>query len=273
LQPQPNGYLSLLASARNGNGNGASGGAAPQRPWYSVRNLADGEAEVFIYDLIGADLFFGGISAAEFVRDLRAINARKILLRINSPGGDIAEAKTIRTALIEHPAQIETHVDGLAASSASWVGLAAEKVIMSPHAMMMIHEPWFIVGGDAEHLRKQADILDKDAAEIAKMLQEKGGGEVDEWRAAMRAETWYSDEEAVDAGLADEVATQDAATAPAANRYDPGILAMFKHTPSHLTGAAGAQPGAPAGDHSEPELVRAALGYQRDQSRRLGVGV
>jgi len=239
-----------------------------------MRNLADGEAEVFIYDLIGFDPFFGGISAADFVRELRALNARKILLRINSPGGDISEAVTIRNALIEHPAQIETHVDGLAASSASWVGLASEKVIMSPHAMMMIHEPWFIVGGDAEYLHKQADILDKFAGDISKMYQEKAGGELNDWRAAMREETWYSDQEAVDGGLADEIAAQET---PAENRYDPGILAIFKNTPPHLVGGnkdrgEGTPTPGPAADRPE-ELVRAVLGYQRDQSRRIGVGV
>ncbi len=254
------GHLRLLA--RN---------VSPSRPWYSVRNLADGEAEVFIYDFIGFDPFFGGVSAADFVRDLRAINARKILLRINSPGGDISEAVTIRNALIEHPAQIETHVDGLAASAASWVGLAAKNVIMSPHAMMMIHEPWFMVGGDAEFLHHEADVLDKFAADIAKMYQEKGGGTADKWRAAMRDETWYSDEEAVAAGLADEVATEEAPAAE--NRYDPAILQLFKHTPEHLTKKPGQPEPTPGPGAQKPpqELVRAALAHQRNRSRELGV--
>jgi ATP-dependent protease ClpP protease subunit len=253
----------LAAFARN---------SAPPRPWYSVRNLADGEAELFIYDYIGFDPFFGGVGAADFVRDLRAINASKILLRINSPGGDISEAVTIRNALIEHPAEIETHVDGLAASSASWVGLGDWPMIMSPHAMMMIHEPWFMVGGDAEYLRKQSDVLDKFGADIAKMYVEKAGGELDTWRAAMREETWYSDEEAVAAGLADEVATQEAPATE--NRYDPGILAMFQHTPEHLTRNTKPQPTPQprAADHP-PELVRARLVSQRNEARRLGVPV
>lgn len=252
------GAQSLIAHARNG---------SAQRPWYSVRNLADGEAELFIYDFIGFDPFFGGVGAADFVRELRGINARKINLRINSPGGDISEAVTIRNALIEHPAQKETHVDGLAASSASWVGMGDWPLIMSPHAMMMIHEPWNIVGGDADYMRKQADILDKFAVDIAKMLQEKGGGEVDGWRDKMREETWYSDEEAVDAGLADEVA---AAEAPVENRYDPSILDIFKHTPKHLTG--NPPQGEPTPAQERPaELVRAKLNFQRDHARRTGV--
>lgn len=247
--------------------------ASPARPWYSVRNLADGEAEIFIYDLIGFDPFFGGVAAAEFVRELRALNARKILLRINSPGGDISEAVTIRNALIEHSAQIETHVDGLAASSASWVGLAADKVIMSPHAMMMIHEPWFMVGGDAAFLRKQADVLDKFGADIAEMYQEKASGNADTWRSAMREETWYSDEEAVAAGLADEIASQESAPE---NRYDPAILELFRNTPEHLAKKPEQpeEPAANAGAEKPPqELVQAKLAYQRDRSREQGVAV
>ena len=257
------GHLRLLA--RN---------ASPSRPWYSVRNLADGEAEVFIYDFIGFDPFFGGVSAGDFVRDVRAINARKILLRINSPGGDISEAVTIRNALIEHPAQIETHVDGLAASAASWVGLAAEKVIMSTHAMMMIHEPWFMVEGDADFLRHQADVLNKFGEDIAKMFQEKAGGSSGKWRDAMREETWYSDEEAVGAGLADEVASGESAPE---NRYDPAILQLFKHTPGHLTKNPEPldhdnQSHVNNGAQNPPqELVRAALAHQRNRSRELGV--
>ena len=256
------GYLRLLA--RN---------ASSPRPWYSVRNLADGEAEVFIYDFIGFDPFFGGVGAADFVRDLRAINARKVLLRINSPGGDISEAVTIRNALIEHPAEIETHVDGLAASAASWVGLAAKNVIMSPHAMMMIHEPWFMVGGDAEFLHHEADVLDKFGADIAKMFQEKAGGTEDRWRGLMRDETWFSDEEAVSAGLADEVATQEAPAAE--NRYDPAILQLFKNTPEHLTKKPEPPEPTPKPDAQEPspELVQAALAYRRNQSRERGVAV
>jgi len=262
---KPNGYLGLLASARNG--------AAPQRSWYSVRNLADGEAEVFIYDVIG-DSWFGGVTAADFVRDLRAINATRILLRINSPGGAISDAVAIRTALVEHPAAIETHIDGLAASAASWVGLAAEKVVMARHATMMIHEPLDIMVGNAEDMRKMAEMLDHFGDDIAKMFQEKAGGEVDEWRERMREETWYSDEEAVAAGLADEIAAQET---PAENRYDPGILAIFKNSPPHLVGGnkdrgEGTPTPGPAADRPE-ELVRAVLGYQRDQSRRIGVGV
>lgn len=261
-----NGILGLLTTARNG--------GEPRRPWYSIRNVAEGEAEVFIYDYIGFDPFFGGVSAADFVHELREINATKILVRVNSPGGDIAEGLAIRNALIEHPARIETHVDGLAASTAGWCAMIpGEQLVMSAHAMLMIHEPYFFCGGDADYLRQQADILDKYAIDIAKMLQEKAGGNVDEWRTRMREETWYSDQEAVDAGLADSVASSEA---PAENRYDPGILTLYKHAPQQLTqrhprNDPTPPPAAPAAPERSDELVRAALVYRRDEARRQGV--
>ena len=273
---EPTGVLGVLAGALNVAGNDAP--PHPQRPWYSVRNLAQGEAEIFIYDFIGFDPFFGGVGAADFVRELRAINAPKILLRINSPGGDITEAVAIRTALKEHPAEIETHIDGIAASSASWVGLAGDSVLIAPHATMMIHEPWNIVAGDAETMRKVAEELDLFGGEIAEMYQEKAGGAADDWRAKMREETWFTDQEAVDAGLADEIAGQPADAA--ANRYDPAILTLFRNTPPHLTQRPQTQPPAsnddpppPADSPANLELVRAVLDYQRDESRRLGVAV
>jgi len=239
-----------------------------------MRNLASGEAEIFIYDYIGRDPFFGGVSARDFVQQLRALNATKILVRVNSPGGDISEGVTIRNALIEHPAQIETHVDGLAASTASWCAmLPGERFIMSPHSMMMIHEPWNLCAGDAEYMHREADILDKFAGQIAEMLTEKAGGTTDQWRASMRAETWYTDAEAVAAGLADEVATDATAASTAGsgggNQYDHPIFNTFKHVPDQLKNgrhapASAHEPAAP----ENADLVKATLDYERSVFQR-----
>ena len=239
-------------------------GAKP-REWYSISNLAAGEVEIFIYDVIG-ESWFGGITAGQFVSDLRSVQANKILLRINSPGGDIFDAVAIRNALRQHPATVESHIDGIAASSASWVALQ-DKVIMSPNATMMIHEPFNFVGGDAAYLRQQADVLDMYGGQIADMYAEKAGGKPADWRALMVAETWYTDQGAVDAGLADEISA-DAAPA-AANRYDPAILNLFKHAPDRLGAHAPVVP--VVNTQPDPALVRSAIDFQRIQSRLIGV--
>ncbi len=250
----------LIASLKPRN----QGARGKPRAWYDVGNLSTGgEAEIYIYDYIGYDSWFGGVGAADFVRELKGLNANKITLRINSPGGDITEANAIRTALAEHPATIETRIDGLAASSASWVGLVADKVVMSPHAMMMIHEPWNVVIGDAAAMTKEAEVLDKFANEIAAMFVEKAGGSVAEWRDRMRAETWYGDQEAVNAGLADEIANESSA---ASNRWDPAFLNIFKHAPAQIVQRQ--PPPAPTSNEDSENLARARLRLQVNELRR-----
>ncbi len=182
----------------------------PLRRWYRIENHASGKSELFLYDVIGADPFFGGVSASEFVAELRQIDAAKIILHINSIGGDVFEAKAMRTALRDHPARIETRIDGIAASAASWVGLVADKVVMAPQSNMVIHDPYDGVIGAAADLRKVADVLDMQGNDVAAMYAQKAGGAAADWRALMVGEKWFSDRQAVDAGLADVVAGQAA---------------------------------------------------------------
>lgn len=255
--------LALFSSQRPANTRGP-------REWYRIRNAnKQGEAEIFIYDVIG-ESWFGGITANQFVQDLRAVEADKILLRVNSPGGDIFDGIAIRNALIEHPAEVEGHVDGMAASTASWVALASDSLVIAPSAVMMIHEPMNIAMGDAEFMRKEAERLDMFGDDIADMYVKKAGGTRQEWRDRMRAETWYTDQQAVDAGLADEVAGQEAAE----NRYDPALLGVFKNTPKHLL--PGKPAPAPTPTPAEPEtkvdLLPGLLAFQRNRARLMGHG-
>src|SRR5690606_23555112 len=110
-------------------------------------NAAGDTATVWLYDVIGADAW-GGISASQFVQDVARIQAPVIHLRINSPGGDVFDARAMVTALREHPARIVAHIDGLAASAASYIALAADDVQMSDGAFLMIHNAWGIVLGN-----------------------------------------------------------------------------------------------------------------------------
>ncbi len=254
-------FLQRLQSNRPGN-------LRQPRSWYNIaRNAETNDAEIFIYDVIG-DGWYGGVTANQFVQDLRALDASKIILRINSPGGDIADGIAIRNALIQHPADVETHIDGMGASTASWIGtLPDNKVIMSPSAVLMIHEPFNIVMGDAEVMRKESEILDMFGDDIADMYVARAGGTRQEWRDRMRAETWYTDKQAVDAGLADEVA----GNAKAGNKYDPAILNLFKKTPQHLLSKVPANP-----SDEKPvaaDLLPHRLAFLKNTSRSLGVKV
>ncbi|MGH2689748.1 MAG: Clp protease ClpP, partial [Actinomycetota bacterium] len=105
--------------------------------WYSVRN-ADGDdrAVVDLYDVIGE----WGVTASEFVHELRGIDASVIELHINSPGGLIYDGLTIYNGLLDHPARVEAIVDGVAASAASWVLQAGDTRTMNRHTELMIHD-------------------------------------------------------------------------------------------------------------------------------------
>lgn len=174
---------------------------AEGRSWYSVRNVTRNEAEVLIYDEIG----MWGVTASDFIRDLGEIKAQQINLRINSPGGDVFDGVAIYNAVKRHTSEITVYVDGLAASAASFIAMAGDTVMMSPHSQMMIHDAAGFAMGNAADMRKLADILDNISDTIASIYAEKAGGTADSWRETMKAETWYTDQSAVDAGLADAI--------------------------------------------------------------------
>jgi ATP-dependent protease ClpP protease subunit len=201
--------------------------------WYKITNSAGaaGPAEVVIYDEIG----WFGVTAAEFMDELKGITAEDISLRINSPGGEIFDGIAIHNVLRSHAANVTTYVDSLAASIASVIALAGDRVIMQPHSQMMIHEGSGLCIGDAEAMHEMAALLDRQSDNIAGIYAERAGGSPATWRDRMKAETWYTAQEAVDAGLAHEVAdlprrpsddSGNDTTDPPENRWD---LSIFNH--------------------------------------------
>ncbi len=112
--------------------------------WYRIEaSSSDDAAEVIIYDAIGWPFN----DAGEFVRAVSAIDARQLIVRINSPGGDVFDAMAIYNALRSHKSRVITRIESLAASAASFVVLAGKEVQAYPNAMMMIHEPWVVAVG------------------------------------------------------------------------------------------------------------------------------
>jgi len=201
---------------------------ATERRWFRFENKAADTAEVWIYDVIGSDPFTGeGVNAKDFAQELAAIKAPNILLHVNSPGGDIFEGVAIASALREHPANVTAHVEGLAASAASFIAMAADQVVMSQGSMLMIHDGMGLTMGNAEDHRKTAMLLDQLSNNIAGFYARKAGGSVPEWRARMEAETWYDAADAVKAGLADEVSSDQAPT----NHFN---LSRFHNVPERF---------------------------------------
>jgi len=199
------------------------------RPWYSIRASASGEAELWIYDEIGEDFWGEGTSAKTFCRELAALDVERIALHINSPGGAVFDGQAIYNALRAHPATITTYIDGVAASIASVVALAGERVVMAENALFMIHEPYVGVIGTADELRNMAGLLDKISDSILAVYEAKTGAERETLVAAMAAETWYSAAEALEAGFVDEVAEPIRAAAS----FDLSAF-RYRHVPAAL---------------------------------------
>lgn len=172
-----------------------------RRDWYRLENRADGTADLYVYDEIG----FFGVTANDLIDQLRGLDATEIHVRLNSPGGEIFDGIAIYNALRSHSARVIVQVDSLAASIASVIAMAGDEVIMAPFSQMMIHDGLGMVVGNAADMREMADLLDRQSDNIAAIYQARAGGQTRTWRARMRAETWYSAQEAVDAGLADRV--------------------------------------------------------------------
>ncbi len=173
--------------------------------WYRITNAtAPDEAELMLYDEIGG---WYGATADQFIADLRGITAPNLRVRINSPGGSVFEGIAIANALRSHPGTVVMQVDSVAASIASVIAMAGDRVEMAPNAMLMIHEASGVCLGNASDMDEMARLLALISDNIADAYVAKAGGTREQWREAMRAETWYLPEDAVTAGLADEALT------------------------------------------------------------------
>lgn len=171
--------------------------------WYSISNKSGPVAEVRIYSEIG----FWGITAADFVAELDEVTAPEMMVAVNCLGGDVFDGVAIYNALRLHDAHVTTRVDSMAASIASVIVQAGDQRQMVKSSQMMIHEAWGFAVGTASDMRELAGLLDRQTDVIADIYAERAGSYVGEMRSLMEAESWFTDIEAVDASLADEVIT------------------------------------------------------------------
>ena len=173
-----------------------------------VTAKSDTEAEILLYDVISdfEDEEWGIINAKGLISKIKALgNIQNITLRINSIGGNVFQAQAMYSYLKSHPANITVHIDGLAASAASVVAMAGNKVIMPSNALIMIHNPAGGVYGEAEDMRDTAEILDKIRDTIANVYIAKTGLEREKVIAMMDSETWLDANEAHELKFCDEV--------------------------------------------------------------------
>lgn len=236
--------------------------AQPQQQggWFRVlrNDAATGPTRVDIFDEIGGGGWFGGgVTAIDFVAQLAAIDG-DIEVHLNSPGGDVFDGLAIYNALAQRPGNVTTVVDGLAASAASFIAMAGKTRLACPGSMFMIHEAAGLCMGNAADMRELAELLDKVSDNIAGIYAEHSG-RADGWRDAMRAETWYTADEAVTAGLAHRLAERpERAALAAAARFD---LSAYLHPPriGNADAPAGMRHGPFTGTHTHPH---GAMGSQ-----------
>ncbi len=173
---------------------------AARAPGVQLRNAADGSEEVLIYDVIDP---LWGVSSAAFAEALGRVKGSSVTIRVNSPGGDVFEGRAIANQIRAFRGTTKAVVDGLAASAASTIALAASRVEMASGSFLMVHRSWAFTMGNATDLTDLAALLTKIDDAIAADYAAKAGVPADKALAWMDAETWFTAAEAVDAKLAD----------------------------------------------------------------------
>ena len=239
------------------------------RSWYRITNATgtdSDEAEILLYDEIGG---WWGCTADEFIAELRGVTAPNVRVRINSPGGSVFEGIAIANALRSHPANVVIQVDSLAASIASVIAMAGDRVEMAPNSMLMIHDASGLCIGNASDMEEMGQLLDLISDNIADAYVAKAGGTRDQWREAMRAESWYLPGDAVEAGLADEALATPKAGDPVEPAPDEDEPDMEQAWDLSLYGYAGP----PKAEQPKPGPPPAAAPEEVTLTFKVGEGI
>ena len=164
-------------------------------------------AELLIFSQIGDWEEMGDVSARGFAKELAKLptSVKRIDLHINSPGGSVFEASAIYSRLADHRSVKHVYIDGLAASAASVIAMVGHKIYIRANAMMMIHLPSGITMGNADDMRHMATALDAVTDTMLNIYAKRTGGERDAIRELMANETWFTPQDAVEQGFADEM--------------------------------------------------------------------
>lgn len=175
-------------------------------PRFEVLNAAtEDKAQIFMYGTINSYSWSDSISSKQVKQALSEVSAKEVHVHINSPGGDVFESIAIHNLLKNHDAEIIIHVDGLAASGASIIAMAGDKIVMPSNTMMMIHRAATYCFANAEGLKKIASKLEKIDASVTASYKTRFIGDSEDLETLLSDETWFTAEECVALGLADEV--------------------------------------------------------------------
>jgi len=204
----------------------------------------DHDATLYIDDAIGG---WDGIQSKMMVKVIDSITANHIHLQINSPGGDVFEARAIKTALEQHPARVTATITGVAASAASFVMLAADNIRIARGAFVMIHNAWGYAMGDHREMMLTANLLQQISGTIAQDYATKTGLDPQTIAKMMDDETWLEANEAVSKGFCNSILEKPAKSA----KFD---LSVFKNAPKA---------------HVSPKIDEKLLAAQQQHRARL----
>lgn len=230
---------------------------------FEVKATAD-EATIYLYDVIVSDEltaeWWGGVSKMAFIKELNAITAPVIHLRIDCPGGDVFAARAMERAIREHSSKVIAHIDGYAASAASFLAVACDEVIIASGGFFMIHKAWAFAYGNSDDLLKIADLLDKVDESLINTYEAETKLSASAIKTYMTEETWFNAEESVKYGFADSIA-QDAQKVTA---WD---MSAYAHAPTKVQ----ATSPAPDPEQPDPEPEYINEDHRARQQQRLNV--
>ena len=172
-----------------------------QKEWYKIKNKSSEVSDIYLFNDIGTF----GITAQSFIDEIKQYEDRELNIHINSLGGEVFEGMAIYSIIQRRTSKTTVYIEGIAASIASVIALAADEVIMSENSLLMIHNAWGGTQGEAKDMRKQAEILEKITNEIAEVYVKKTKIPYNEIVEMMDEETWLTAEEAVALGFVDSI--------------------------------------------------------------------
>lgn len=177
--------------------------------WDSALAARDDGGTISILDPIGSDLFGEGVTAKSIAAALRSIGERDVVVNINSPGGDVFEGIAIYNIVRAHPGRVTVRIIGLAASAASVVAMAGDRIEIARSGFIMMHNVWVVMSGNRNDLRDAADLLEPFDEALAGIYAARSGLDKKAVAKLMDSETWLGGEQAIEQGFADGLLPED----------------------------------------------------------------
>jgi len=169
--------------------------------WYNIQNKAGETVDIYIFDEIGTY----GVTAQDFISEIKGLKDMPINLRINSLGGDVFDGMAMYNIIKRREAKTTVYIEGIAASIATIIALGADEVVMAENSLFMIHNAWGGTSGEAKDMRKTAETLDKVTSELIDIYRKKTGLSYESLVDMMDEETWLNAQEAFDLGFIDTI--------------------------------------------------------------------